>query len=72
MRLEAARIRAMYEGRISHALREHKALHFDTVLEALERLDTMCREDARFMVTSDGSIHDFVEQTIAEAREMKT
>ena len=39
--------------------------------ELRQQLDTMCREDSRFMVTSDGRVHDLVERTIAELEEVK-
>jgi len=52
-------------------LEAYKAEHFDEVLEALKRLDTMCREDARFMVSSDARVHDFVEAVIAKSEKVK-
>ena len=52
-------------------LAAHCRNNFMKALEALKQLDTMCREDSRFMVTSDGRVHDLVERTIAELEEVK-
>ena len=46
--------------------------NFEAVVEALERLDRMCREYPGFMVVSDGRVHDLVEQVLAKANEVKT
>ncbi len=43
----------------------------DNVLDALKRLDTMCRRDPHFTVLSDGRVHDGVEPAIAEAEAVK-
>jgi len=53
-------------------VRNHAYINFEAVVEALERLDSMCREYPGFMVTSDGRVHDLVEQALAKAKEVKT
>jgi hypothetical protein len=58
-------------SRINAILVVHRWNNFMKVMEALKQLDTMCREDSRFMVTSDWRVHDLVEQTITECEEVK-